>query len=75
VHDNVCCIEGLDDISQKKVNFFTRQFIDALAPSNFAATNPEVLRERSRATARTCSRASTTCCATSRKATASCASR
>jgi len=45
VHDNVCCIEGLDEISQKKVNFFTRQFIDALAPSNFAATNPEVMRE------------------------------
>jgi polyhydroxyalkanoate synthase len=32
-------------ISRKKVNFFTRQFIDALAPSNFAMTNPEVLRE------------------------------
>ena len=45
VHDNVCCVEGLDETSQKKVNFFTRQFIDALAPSNFAMTNPEVLRE------------------------------
>jgi len=45
IHDTVCCIEGLDDNSQKKVNFFTRQFIDALSPSNFALTNPEVLRE------------------------------
>ena len=27
-----------------KVDFFTRQFVDALAPSNFALTNPEVLR-------------------------------
>ncbi|MFA6312252.1 MAG: class I poly(R)-hydroxyalkanoic acid synthase [Sterolibacterium sp.] len=45
VHDTVCCIEGLDENSQKKVNFFTRQFIDALSPSNFALTNPEVLRE------------------------------
>ncbi len=30
---------------EKKVNFFTRQFIDALSPSNFAMTNPEVFRE------------------------------
>jgi polyhydroxyalkanoate synthase subunit PhaC len=45
IHDSVSSVEGLDDMSKKKVNFFTRQFIDALSPSNFAATNPEVLRE------------------------------
>ena len=45
VHDTVCGVEGLPDNAQKKVNFFTRQFIDALSPSNFAMTNPEVLRE------------------------------
>jgi hypothetical protein len=45
IHDSVGGVEDLDDISRKKVNFFTRQFIDALAPSNFALTNPEVLRE------------------------------
>ena len=28
-----------------KVDFYTRQFVDAMAPSNFAMTNPEVLRE------------------------------
>jgi len=45
IHDSVSNVEGLPDNSRKKVNFFTRQFIDALSPSNFALTNPEVLRE------------------------------
>jgi polyhydroxyalkanoate synthase len=44
VQGAVSDVEGLDDISRKKVNFFTRQFVDALAPTNFALTNPEVLR-------------------------------
>ena len=37
-------VEGLDDKTAKKVEFYTRQFVDALAPSNFVMTNPEVLR-------------------------------
>ncbi|MFN4148122.1 MAG: PHA/PHB synthase family protein [Rhodocyclaceae bacterium] len=45
IHDTVCCVQGLDERTQKKVNFYTRQFIDALSPSNFVHTNPEVLRE------------------------------
>ena len=40
VHD----VEGLDDKTAQKVDFYTRQFADALAPSNFVMTNPEVLR-------------------------------
>ena len=36
--------EGLDEHTAHKVDFYTRQFIDALAPTNFAATNPEVAR-------------------------------
>src|SRR5439155_25785886 len=37
-------VEGLDEKTARKVDFYTRQYVDALAPSNFAMTNPEVLR-------------------------------
>jgi polyhydroxyalkanoate synthase subunit PhaC len=36
--------EGLDEHTARKVDFYTRQFVDAVAPSNFVLTNPEVLR-------------------------------
>ncbi|MBI4990097.1 MAG: class I poly(R)-hydroxyalkanoic acid synthase [Rhodocyclales bacterium] len=45
IHDVVTNVEGLPIETEKKVNFFTRQYIDALSPSNFALTNPEVFRE------------------------------
>lgn len=35
----------LDPDSKKFIEFTTRQFIDALAPSNFIFSNPEVIRE------------------------------
>ena len=37
-------VDGLDDKTRQKLDFYTRQFVDAMAPSNFVATNPEVLR-------------------------------
>jgi polyhydroxyalkanoate synthase len=40
VHD----AEGLDDKTAQKVDFYTRQFVDAMSPTNFVMTNPEVLR-------------------------------
>jgi polyhydroxyalkanoate synthase len=37
-------VKGMDETSARKVDFYTRQFVDAISPSNFVATNPEVLR-------------------------------
>ncbi len=45
IQNTVGEVEGLDDKTAKKVDFYTRQFVDALAPTNFVMTNPEVLRE------------------------------
>ena len=45
VQNTVQDVDGLDEATAHKVDFYTRQFIDAMAPSNFVATNPEVLRE------------------------------
>ena len=44
----MCSVQGLDESEAKKVDFYTRQYIDALSPSNFALTNPEVLQETMR---------------------------
>ena len=45
LHQSVADVDGLSENTRKKVDFFTRQYIDALSPSNFALTNPEVYRE------------------------------
>ena len=45
LHQAVGGIAGLDESTAKKVDFYTRQYIDALSSSNFLLTNPEVLRE------------------------------
>ncbi|HTJ96999.1 MAG TPA: alpha/beta fold hydrolase, partial [Rhodocyclaceae bacterium] len=33
-----------DEMARKRMRFMTRQYVDAMAPSNFAATNPEFIR-------------------------------
>ncbi|HXH03140.1 MAG TPA: class I poly(R)-hydroxyalkanoic acid synthase [Candidatus Competibacteraceae bacterium] len=44
VQDVVANVDGMDPKSKRKLEFYTRQFVDALAPTNFPITNPEVLR-------------------------------
>ncbi|MFD2263209.1 PHA/PHB synthase family protein [Lacibacterium aquatile] len=44
IQANVRATEGLDAKTARKVDFYTRQFVDAMAPSNFLMTNPEVLK-------------------------------
>ena len=44
IQKSVSEVDGLDPQTARKVKFFTRQYIDALAPTNFVLTNPEVLK-------------------------------
>ncbi len=37
--------QGLDEKQQHKVVFYLRQFLDAISPSNYTFTNPQVLHE------------------------------
>lgn len=45
MQSTVRSVEGLDPKSAEKVDFYTRQYLDALSPTNFAATNPKVLKK------------------------------
>jgi polyhydroxyalkanoate synthase len=45
VQDVVKEVDGLDPRTAQKVDFYARQFCDAMSPSNFLLTNPEVLRK------------------------------
>ena len=45
ITDVVKQADGLEPATAQKVDFYSRQFIDAMSPSNFLMTNPEVLRK------------------------------
>ncbi|SHK29718.1 polyhydroxyalkanoate synthase [Marinobacter antarcticus] len=44
IMDTIDDVRGMDKHTRRKLRFFTGQMTDALAPSNFILSNPEVLR-------------------------------
>lgn len=42
--ETIDSIEGLDEKSKERISFFSRQAINAMSPSNYIATNPELLK-------------------------------
>ncbi len=45
IQSAVCDLRGLNEKDAAKLAFYTRQFVDAMAPTNVLATNPRALRE------------------------------
>jgi len=45
IQDVVKQADGMEPATAQKVDFYARQFIDAMSPSNFLMSNPEVLRK------------------------------
>lgn len=44
IHQAVGDVEGLDPKTRQRVEFYTRQFVDAMSPSNIPALNPTVIK-------------------------------
>ena len=49
IEEGAAKIEGLDPVDRRRLDYFTRQIVDLMAPTNFLATNPDAL-ERAVAT-------------------------
>jgi polyhydroxyalkanoate synthase len=45
IRETLSGVDGLDERNRQRVDFFARQYISALSPTNFALTNPEVIAE------------------------------
>ena len=45
IQGTVAEVDTLDAKTKRKVEFYTRQFVDAMAPSNFVLTNPAALKQ------------------------------
>ena len=44
IHKTVASVKDIDPKKKKRVEFFTKQLTNAMSPSNFLATNPELLK-------------------------------
>ena len=44
LHNAVMDVEGLSPKTREKVDFYTRQYVDAMAPNNFLLSNPQILQ-------------------------------
>jgi polyhydroxyalkanoate synthase len=42
---DACSLRGMSDHSREQMRFYTRQWMDLMAPSNWAASNPQVLQK------------------------------
>ncbi|MFK7752205.1 MAG: class I poly(R)-hydroxyalkanoic acid synthase [Sedimentitalea sp.] len=45
VEEAVSSVEHLSDLEKKRLNYFARQIVDMMAPTNFLATNPDALEK------------------------------
>lgn len=45
LRDQVQGVEGLDEHTAEKVEFFTERYLEAMSPTNFATTNPAVIEK------------------------------
>lgn len=44
IQNSIKDVKGLEPHDARKIDFYTRQFVDAMCPSNFLLTNPEVIK-------------------------------
>jgi polyhydroxyalkanoate synthase subunit PhaC len=45
VYSSIRDVDGLDPKTAEKVQFYTRQYVNSLSPTNFAPSNPKVMRQ------------------------------